>query len=433
MKIQSIQEARDYLFTRRATGMKLGLESMKDLVERLGHPERRLPAVHLAGTNGKGSTAAIIEAIVRAAGLKSGLYTSPHLTDERERLRIRGEKISEAELLNHLQTLLPHIEAAGASFFEILTAMAFVHFTKNDVDLAVLETGLGGRLDATSVITPELSVITSIGKDHIKTLGDDLVAIAGEKAGIIKPGRPAVIGHVTPEVKAFFQQHCTDKQSPLFFTADQIHIDGLHLSEHGAHFHCQTPDSRYKDLQLRLLGRHQVSNAATALLAVDLLRRRGFNISDDAVREGLANVRWPARLECISRKPTMVIDSAHNPMGTQALAEAISTLFEYDKLILVFGVLADKHYETMLGHLAPLAHSFVFTQPLSDRALHPEVLKSHPLVQGRPAFADVDIESAWARARSLAGEDDLILAAGSMYFVGEILKIEGRAHPDLIP
>jgi len=433
MKIQTIQDARDYLFTRRATGMKLGLESMKDLVKRLGHPERRLPAVHLAGTNGKGSTAAIIEAILRAAGLKSGLYTSPHLTDERERLRIRGEKISETELLGHLQILLPHIEAAGASFFEILTAMAFVHFTENDVDLAVLETGLGGRLDATSVITPELSVITSIGKDHIKTLGDDLVAIAGEKAGIIKPDRPAVIGHVTPEVKTFFQKHCADKKSALYFTDDAVKIEALRLSEHGSNFHCQTLDSTYSNLHLRLVGRHQVSNAATALMAVDLLRRRGFHIPDNAVREGLAHVRWPARLERISEKPTIVIDSAHNPMGTQALAEAIASLFTYDRLILVFGVLADKHYETMLGHLAPLADGFVFTQPMSDRALDPETLKTHRLVQGKAAISEADIETAWAKARSLAGENDLIVAAGSMYFVGEILKIEGRAHPQLIP
>ncbi|MCK5145102.1 bifunctional folylpolyglutamate synthase/dihydrofolate synthase [bacterium] len=432
MKIQTIQDARDFLFTRRATGMKLGLEHMHDLVRLMGHPEYRLPAVHIAGTNGKGSTSAILESILRKAGLKTGLYTSPHLIDERERLRICGTRITEAEILTHLKAMMPHIEKAGASFFEILTAMAFKHFTENDVDMAVLETGLGGRLDATSVITPKLCIITSIDKDHTKTLGNCLTDIAGEKAGILKTGVTGIIGTVQEEVHHFFRNFGEKNNIPLLFTEDHIKIKNLHVSENGSVFDCQTRDAVYSDCNLRLLGRHQVLNAGAALMAVDCLREQGHAISDKAVHGGLATVRWPARLEKICDAPKIIIDSAHNPVGAASLAAAIKELIKYDRLILLFGVLADKKYESMLKQLAPLTDEFVFTQPLSDRALHPERLAALPCVRGKTVHCNTDIGEAWKKARSLANEGDCIIAAGSIYLVGELLLLESNTQPGLI-
>ena len=415
-------EATAYLFSRRAKGMKLGLENIQRLLADLDHPERKFPSVHIAGTNGKGSTAAILESILREAGYKTGLYTSPHLVDMRERIKVAGRPMTRREVIDDVARLIPHVEAAGASFFETLTAMAFLHFSEKGVDIAVLETGLGGRLDATNMVVPLLSIITEIGLEHTKILGKTLRAIAGEKAGILKPGVPCIAGVTSQRVRRHLSAFSQEKSAPLIFVHDKVHVSRVRLSEQCSLFDARTENVQYRDLRLRLLGDHQVKNSAIALQAVEALKDQGWTIPERAVRRGLERVVWRARLEILQKHPKLLLDSAHNPMGMKTLVRALKTLFEYERLILVFGVLEDKNYKNMFAQIAPLADGIILTKPLSDRALEPEELLRLPQTRGKPVEVIPDITQAWARAVSLARKDDLICGAGSIYFVGEVLR-----------
>ena len=423
LKTMTYQEATDYLFSRRARGMKLGLENMQNLLKRLDHPEHQFPSIHIAGTNGKGSTAAILESILREAGYRTGLYTSPHLIDMRERIKIRGKTITQREVVEILERLIPHVEATGASFFELLTAMAFLLFSEKKVDLAILETGLGGRLDATNVVTPVLTTITEIGLEHTRILGERLKSISQEKAGILKPGIPCLAGAKNRKVRKFLTETAQSKKVPMLFSREAVQISRVRLTEGGSRFDANTGSSFYRDLHLRLLGIHQVENSALALLAVEELRRQGWKIKEGSVRTGLKKVAWRARLELLQENPKLLLDSAHNPLGMRSLVKALKTLFEYDRLILVFGVLKDKSYRAMLAQIAPLADRLVLTRPLNDRALEPERLLRLSSVQGKQVEVIPDIQKAWTRGVSLAEKDDLVCGAGSIYFVGEVLRI----------
>ena len=423
MKIETYQQAVNYLFSRRAQGMKLGLENIRNLVERLGHPERRFPSIHVAGTNGKGSTVAIIESILRRAGYKTGRYISPHLIDMRERIQVGGKSINQNKVIETIRHMHPHIEATGASFFEILTAMAFLHFAENNVDIAVLETGLGGRLDATNVVSPVLTIITEIGLEHTKTLGNRLASISEEKAGIFKPNVPCLCGASHWRARHALSELAKHRRVPLRFSKDTANVTRIRLSENGSHFDYNTDDSHYQNLHLNLLGSHQVDNALLALLSVDELCKLGWHIPESAVREGLENVEWRARLELLRKNPTVLLDSAHNPMGIRTLVTAIKTLFDYERFVLVFGVLRDKNYRNMFRRIAPLVDRIILTKPLSDRALEPERLKLLPEAQEKNIEVIPDIEKAWYRALQLAGQEDLVCGAGSIYFVGEVIRL----------
>ena len=422
MKTETYQQAIDYLFSQRAKGMKLGLDNIRNLTERLKHPEHRFPSIHIAGTNGKGSTVAILESILREAGYKSGRFISPHLKDMRERIQIRGRSITKKQVVESLQRMKPHIEATGASFFEILTAMAFLHFSENKVEIAVLETGLGGRLDATNVVTPLLTMITEIGLEHTRILGKRLESIALEKAGIFKPEIPCISGATHWRAKKALLELAIKRNVPLYFLKELVRLSNLHLSEQMSQFDCDTGSSNYHDLTLRLIGKHQIHNAALALLAVEELRKQGWNIPEQAIRNGLKKVQWRARLELLQENPKILLDSAHNPMSIQSLVKTLNSIFKYEKLILVFGVLKDKDYQKMFKEIGSLADSIVLTKPLNDRALDPEFLEHHPVTQGKPIDVIPDIQNAWTRALALANKDDLICAAGSIYLVGEVLR-----------
>ena len=425
----SYHSAVKFLFSRQAKGMKLGLDNVRNLLERIGNPQDQFTSVHVAGTNGKGSTAAILESTLRQAGYGSGLFTSPHLVDMRERILVRGEQISEQDVLDKTQMLYPHVVATGASFFEILTAMAFLHFVERGVDIAVLETGLGGRLDATNLVRPVLSIITEIGLDHMRILGPNLEAIAGEKAGILKPGVPCLCGAKRKAVQEHLSHWAEKKETSITFTSDRVKVFRVRQSESGTRFDCDTGGSGYRDLSLRLLGRHQVRNASLCLAAVDALRDAGWSISESAVRKGLEEVRWPARLDLLQNEPKILLDTAHNPMGMRMLAQTLRSIFTYRRLILVFGVLEDKDYRAMLATIAPLADCIIFTKPVSDRALEPEQLVHLEFVQNKHTEVIPDIQTAFDHAVSLAEKEDLVCCAGSMYFVGEILHLwETRKH-----
>jgi dihydrofolate synthase/folylpolyglutamate synthase len=433
MNSMSYQEAADFLFARRAQGMKLGLENIRRFLDRLGHPEMNFPSIHIAGTNGKGSTAAILEAVLREAGYRTGLYTSPHLYDMRERIQIRGQFISPAEILRFLNTFKSDIEAADVSFFEILTALAFFHFAENKTEIAVLETGLGGRLDATATVSPVLTMITDIGMDHMHILGNSLESITREKAGIFKPATPCLTCNKNQKVRNVLMKIAGEMNVPLRFSNDLVRTSGIQCSDHGSRFDARTPGTMYHDLHLKLLGSHQIANCGLVLLAVNELREQGWHISEEAVRKGLESVRWRGRLDLLQENPRLLLDSAHNLMGIKSLVKAVVSLFAYDRLILIFGVLADKNYKSMFRQIAPLADRIVLTRPLSDRALDPHRLLD--LIPGRRKDIDVipEIETAWARGVGLAEKSDLVCGAGSIYFIGEVLRIwDQKKHSSCI-
>ena len=416
-------QASAYLFERHQKGLKLGLERMNLLLRLIGRPQDHFPSVHIAGTNGKGSTAAMLAAVLSKAGHRTGLYTSPHLIDMRERIQINGKVIGKNELVTLLNEISAEIEQTDASFFECLTALAFLYFEKRKVDIAVVETGLGGRLDATNTVRPVITIVTEIGLDHTKILGKTLKPIAAEKAGIFKTEVPCIVGSRNKSVNAFFKEKAEETGCPILFSRSAVKFTRTRLTETGSRVHASTDENEYPDLFLNLAGEHQLSNLATALLTIDQLRNLGYIIPGNAVRQGLSSVQWPARLDLISQNPKILLDSAHNAPGMKRLAKAIRTLFSFKRLILIFGVLEDKAYRTMFRTIAPLADRIILTTPLSERALPAEKLESLAGNENRPYWIRPRIEDAFLLARELAEKNDMIVGTGSIYFVGELLRI----------
>jgi dihydrofolate synthase/folylpolyglutamate synthase len=416
-------QARAYLFNRHQKGLKLGLERMNILLDLIGQPQNDYPSVHIAGTNGKGSTAAMLAAVLSKAGYRTGLYTSPHLIDMRERIQIDGKSIGRDELVSLLNHLSPHIDYIDASFFECITAMAFLYFRNRRVDIAVVETGLGGRLDATNTLVPVLSIVTEIGLDHTKILGKTLKPIAAEKAGIFKPGVPCIIGSRNKSVNAYFMQKAEETGCPISFSASAVKFRQVRLTETGSWVHAITEERQYPDLFLNLAGEHQLNNLATALLAIDKLADFGWSTTLQAVKQGLSSVKWPARLDLIRSYPKILLDSAHNAPGMKRLAKAVNTLYSFKQLILIFGVLEDKDYRTMFRTIAPLADHIILTTPLSERALPAEKLEALARAENKPCWVQPDIKDAFSLALTMAGRNDMIIGTGSIYFVGELLRL----------
>jgi dihydrofolate synthase/folylpolyglutamate synthase len=410
------------------TADDLKLDRMRVLLARLGDPQRRLSIVHVAGTKGKGSTSAMLAAVLRRAGHRTGLFTSPHLCRVEERFQVDGRPVSEPELT----ALLNDVKGAsrgltGLTFFEVATAVGFLHFVRRRADAAVVEVGLGGRFDSTNVCDPEVALIASISFDHTKLLGDRLALIAREKAGIVKPGRPAVSGATAAEPRAVIEEVCRRRGAPL----RQLGVD--------FHFRCQpgqvtneglrrprltvrTWRRAWPEMELNLLGGHQAANAAVAVACVELLRQAGWHLPDAAVADGLATVTWPARLEVVGRRPLVVLDCAHNVASAQALADTLRESFPPGRRVLLFAGSSDKDLAGMFGVLAPLFDAAVLTRYLDNpRAVPPERLAElHRAAGGAPpTLADSPAE-AWGAARALAGPDDLICVAGSVFLAGEL-------------
>lgn len=357
---------------------KIGLERMRDFMHALGDPQEKLRYVHIAGTNGKGSACVMTQSILTAAGFRTGLYISPHLDQFNERISIDGETISDADL----RRLAARVRAAAETLgeeptdFEMITAMAFCWFEEQRCDLVVLEVGMGGRLDATNVISsPEVCAIMHIGLDHTEFLGDTVEKVAAEKAGILKPGADCVLYHQLPGVMEVVQKRFADVNlgaaarlittNPAAFTARTRTIDG------------QVFDYRNRpELRIQLLGNYQMENAMAVLDIIDCLQRRGWGISENAIRAGLAQATWPGRFELLSRNPLLIVDGAHNPNGVEALVDTIRAYFPDQKINFVMGVMKDKDYHTMLRLIAPYAARFITELPDAHRALRPDELKS---------------------------------------------------------
>lgn len=417
------------------------LERMEQLLRRLGSPHTALPAIHVAGTKGKGSTAAMTAAILSACGYRTALFTSPHLHQPEERLQIDGRPCSQDEFAALVEQVIPAAEEmdrqaaggeeVGPTYFEILTAAAMKHFAARRVDFAVLEVGLGGRLDATNVCRPLVSVITSISFDHTEQLGHTLAAIAGEKAGIVKPGTPVVSGVSEQEARNVVRRRCEQQNARLLelgrdFWCEYHGPGKVAAVRPTAHvdfrFSAAGIDREYRRLPLPLLGKHQANNAALSLAALVELERLGFRVPEEAVRRGLAELRWPARIEVLAVRPAVVLDSAHNRASAEALLAAMRESFDARRRLLLFATAADKDVAGMLSVLPPQFDCVVFTRfRTNPRAMAPEQLsRTAERLTGRQCKVIDDPTLAIEWLWNTAGSEDLICITGSFYLAAEL-------------
>jgi len=411
---------------------RFDLRRMHCLLAALGDPHRRFASLHIAGTKGKGSVAAMSEQILREAGYHTGLFTSPHLHTFRERIRVDGQLIPEAMVVQGLHQLQPHIPSIpGLTTFELITALAFWTFAQRSIDIAVVEVGLGGRLDATNVITPLVSVITSLSYDHTAILGTSLAAIAREKGGIIKPGVPVVSAPQPEEARAIIEELCKERNAPLTLVGRDWLWEPKDTTWEGQSFSIhRSPRLFESDCELRtadcgleywipLLGRHQLVNATTVLAVMEQLGGQGLCIPPESIREGLRKVKWPGRLEVLGQRPWVVVDGAHNRDSAQKLRSALKEFFPHQHLHLIFATYRDKDIPGMLEVLLPIAHEVIVTQFDSPRAATVAQLEERVRDMGAQATEAKDVEQALARAHQRAGAKDLICVTGSVRFAGE--------------
>ncbi len=416
----SYRGAVDFLYGLEASKIKLGLERTVNLLEVLGNPHRRFETIHVAGTNGKGSVACYLNSILFHNGMHTGLFTSPHLVDYRERIRVDGNSISRSDLAGLVAELKAPILETGASYFEATTVLAFEHFARKAVDVGVIEVGMGGRLDSTNVVNPALSCITSIDFDHVKYLGRTLARIASEKAGIIKPGVPVVCGRLSGRASAAIRSIAASRKSRVFEMGKHAFFKPIRMGLDGSTFEYAGPEgARLVDLEAP--GLHHVTNAATALLAVDILRGRGFDISDEAVGLGLRRAKWPGRFQVLRRRPLVICDAAHNVSGTRIMARSLKALGVAD-MVTVFAVLRDKDFSGMLSLLSGCSERFVLTKPNSERALPLVKLKAAARKLGLGFRATASVGKAVTMARDTCGTGKPMLICGSLYALGEAME-----------
>jgi dihydrofolate synthase/folylpolyglutamate synthase len=413
------QQSLDYLYRLEKFGMIFGLTQVERILNAIGNPHKEIQAIHIGGTNGKGSTAAMMSSILQKEGYRVGLYTSPHLIRFTERIKVNGKEIEEEEVAALTEWMRKEVESAGVTppftFFDFTTAMALHYFNQKLVDLAILEVGLGGRLDSTNTVDPLISIITNIAKDHEEYLGKTIFKIAKEKAGIIKKGKPLITAATQPQVLRLFSKICQEKKSPYFRVGKEFRYARAGDED----FDYEGLDRKLWSIHLNLKGFHQILNATTALGAMEVLEDLGYRVSTEAMVEGLREVDWPGRLEMVSSSPRVILDGAHNPAGALALKESLKKEFQYQHLILLMGVMKDKDIRSMLHLLAPLADYIILTKPHTERAAPPSLLKKALGRSWKKAEIEEDMKKAIERGLSLTHEGDLLCITGSLYTVGE--------------
>lgn len=417
-EIMTGQQAIDLIHERSWVGRKPGLERTQALLARMGNPERSLKYVHITGTNGKGSTAAMVASVLSAAGYRTGLFTSPHLYRFHERMQVDGVPIPDEALGRLTEQVLGLAEGMEdhPTEFELMTAVGMAYFAECKCDIVVLEVGLGGRLDSTNVIpAPEVAAITNIGLEHTKELGNTITEIAREKAGILKPGCSCVLYHQGEEAEQLFERTCAEMDIPLVKTAsDTLKVLSSDLEGQSFSYRNSGP------YRISLIGKYQLYNAAAAIDVITALRSRGWTISEEALLRGLKESRWPGRMELVRRAPDFLVDGGHNPQCVDALMDALEELFPHKKLLFLTGVLADKDWQGMMRRAMLLAKAFVTITPDSPRALEGEELAVWLREQGFEAASCATAEEGVDRVLSMAGPDDVICSWGSLYAVGLI-------------
>ena len=434
--LESYAQATDFLFGRinyeRAKAgsfstrdFKLG--RMRQLLLRLGDPQLDIPAIHIAGTKGKGSTAAMVAAALSASGYRTGLFTSPHLSRFEERMTVDGNQPSEQEVVNLVNEISVPVGMMDAmsqrsrlTFFEIVTAMAWRHFTQRDVQLAVMEVGLGGRLDATNVCQPVVGAITHIGRDHTALLGETPAEIAREKAGIVKPGVPIVSGVTNAQAFSVIEEVCRENGSRLIqLGRDMDCVVGKACVD------VVTPFREWRSVPVALLGKHQAMNTAVAIGVLDVLRSRGWDIQADLVHEGLRKLKWPLRIEVLKERPTVIVDAAHNTDSVSALIETLNSGFRFGRRILIFAASKDKEVRALLKLLVPEFDLMIMTRyERNPRAVHVDVLAELVgSIGGGPVRRTESPLDAWNLAEQMAKPDDLICVTGSFFLAAEMREL----------
>lgn len=416
-------EAESFLLQRELFGWKLGLERMNTFLAELGQPHEQFAAVHVAGTNGKGSVTAMLASILRESGLVCGMYTSPHLQTLRERIRVEGSWIGEAEIVRLVERWRPLIESLQCTFFETMTGLAFRHFADAGVEAAVIEVGLGGRLDATNVITPFLSIITNISFDHMEHLGDSLAAIAAEKAGIIKPGVPCVTGVLPPEAERVILSRAVELGCPIFKASQEVKVQDLRLLAEGSRFTAATAGATYEELFIPLPGPHQVGNAEIAVCAAEHLVHQGMIPAPPPLQRGLAKTHWPGRFEPLCPSPLVLIDVAHNPGGFARQKWMWHHFYPGRPKALVLGLVKDKDLDGVIREL-PADAAMIFAVPApTQRGLPVEALIQALRLAQRPATPCPSVRAGVEAALAWAAEDSqrVVCITGSHYVVGAAL------------
>ena len=432
----------DYSLTRnlRYSPETFDLKRMEALMERLGHPERQYPVIHVAGTKGKGSVSVMCASVLQVQGYRTGFYTSPHLQEYTERIQVDGQQITKEELVELVDEIKPHVASIEQlTTFEITTALAFLYFARRGANAAVIEVGLGGRLDATNVVIPLVSVITSLSMDHMNVLGDTLALIAGEKAGIIKQGRPVVLSPQKDEARLVVERIAVERGSRLVEVGRDIHyapishsLDGQSFMVWNAKDQALVDDYLESDqpsvwqphlLTIPLLGYHQVENAATAYETLQIAREEGLQISEESILNGLANVHWPGRFEILQRRPTLLVDSAHNRDSALKLRLAIDDYLPGRPVVLLFGASEDKDIFGMFAELMPRVKQVIATQ-----SIHPRAMDANKLVElahqfGVRARAILPLDHALEKALAAAGDEAIVVATGSLFIAAAIREV----------
>jgi len=412
------------------------LEGFREFLAMLGNPQNSFKSILIAGTKGKGSTAALVESALRAQGIKTGLYTSPHLISFCERIRIGGKHILERDFAHRLEVLQPFLEkrrfgqgskaGASATVFEILTAMAFLYFQEMGVEWAVLEVGLGGRLDCTNVVNPRLSVITNISHDHTEILGDSLKEIAAEKTGIIKQDGLVVTAPQGAEALKVILNKCRDLNARLFQVGKDVIYKVSDQDPNKLSIDLAGTFGKITNLNIGLQGDFQAENAATAFATLRALQYRNLQIGDSSIRKGFEDVHWPGRMQTVSKHPLIILDGAHNDYSAYRLKKAVEEIYPDYARIMVLGISASKDITGIVSNLIPGSRIAVLTKAKHSRAASPDVIKREAKKYNVPVIETTNLNQAMAQARELAQTDDLVLVTGSLFLVGEALEIMGK-------
>ena len=427
------KESLKYIEETHKFGIRLGLDNMSKLLELLGNPQDKLKIIHVAGTNGKGSTCSFITSILKEAGYKVGLYTSPFLETFTERIRINGENIPEEDVARIVTLIKEKIEQMvkeGYSYpteFEIVTTMAFYYYYEQNVDYVALEVGLGGRYDATNIIKNSLvSVIGSISLDHVNILGDSIAKIAYEKGGIIKEDGVAIVYDQSEEAKNVIKQICCDKNAKYI----EVKFDDINIKKSDIYsqvYDARILDQDYENLEIKLIGEHQINNSILALSTIKYLENnKGLKIDEKSIREGLINTKWPGRIEKIKENPIFIIDGAHNEDGAISLAKAIDKNFKGKNLTLLIGMLEDKDIDSVLDILIPRFNKVITTTPDSPRAIESDKLKEKVAKYIDNVIDKNDIEEALNYTLENSKEDDIVISAGSLYMIGHVRSLMNK-------
>ncbi len=412
------------IFAKTATDRKIELTRIKQFLDAIGNPEKNIQGIHVAGTNGKGSTCAAIESILHTHNFSVGLNTSPHLVDYKERFRINKEEVNPEELLAlYLKRKDTH-EEFDTTYFEISTAIAFELFYNQGVDFSIMEVGLGGRLDASVLLNAVITVITNIEYDHTKSLGNTLAKIALEKAGILKKGIPLVLGRTRPAARKAILQRAKELSCPVVEYEKTLTLSNEHYGENGVYYDISIPsyDVNFNGIYCNLAGAHQVGNTALSVLVCAVLAKYyGFVLDEEKTKQALASVIWNGRLQKIGENPTIILDGAHNPAGMRQLVRNIKSIYKYKKLIVVLGILYDKEIKKMVRSISEIADIIVISKSQSHRAAAIETLEREVKKTGIAYYKFPNSISAFEHAKKIADKNDLICVSGSLYTIGEVL------------